>query len=115
MCDRLREFSLALHPEKTRLIEFGRFAVERRAHRRLGKPETFICGIQPNSGFGDYSRLSCGVGDTPSGVGQDLGRDACACDASRGRVAPDIDGAIDRPRAPELVLERRRASAATHR
>src|SRR5438445_497900 len=33
MCDRLREFSLSLHPEKTRLIEFGRFAVERRAHR----------------------------------------------------------------------------------
>jgi hypothetical protein len=41
MCDRLREFSLSLHPEKTRLIEFGRFAVERRTHRRLGKPETF--------------------------------------------------------------------------
>jgi nucleoid DNA-binding protein len=41
MRDRLQEFSLSLHPEKTRLIEFGRFAVERRAHRRLGKPETF--------------------------------------------------------------------------
>ena len=41
MCDRLREFSLSLHPEKTRLIEFGRFAAERRARRRLGKPETF--------------------------------------------------------------------------
>src|SRR5438034_11118719 len=35
MFDRLREFSLSLHPEKTRLIEFGRFAVERRTHRRL--------------------------------------------------------------------------------
>jgi hypothetical protein len=34
MCDRLREFSLSLHPEKTRLIEFGRFAVERRAQCR---------------------------------------------------------------------------------
>jgi hypothetical protein len=34
MCDRLREFSLSLHPEKTRLIEFGRFAVERRARFR---------------------------------------------------------------------------------
>ena len=33
MFDRLREFSLSLHPEKTRLIEFGRFAVERRTHR----------------------------------------------------------------------------------
>jgi RNA-directed DNA polymerase len=28
MRDRLREFSLSLHPENTRLIEFGRFAVE---------------------------------------------------------------------------------------
>jgi RNA-directed DNA polymerase len=48
---RLREFSLALHPDKTRLIEFGRFAADRRAQRGLGKPETFdflgftfICG-----------------------------------------------------------------------
>jgi RNA-directed DNA polymerase len=38
---RLATFSLELHPEKTRLIEFGRFAAERRAERGLGKPETF--------------------------------------------------------------------------
>ena len=51
MRDRLREFALSLHPEKTRLIEFGRFAAERRQRRGLGKPETFnflgftfICG-----------------------------------------------------------------------
>ena len=31
MCERLEEFSLSLHPEKTRLIEFGRFAAGRRA------------------------------------------------------------------------------------
>src|SRR4029077_17072444 len=41
MRDRLQEFSLSLHPEKTRLIEFGRFAADRRAQRGLGKPETF--------------------------------------------------------------------------
>ena len=48
---RLAEFALTLHPEKTRLIEFGRFAAENRARRGLGKPETFnflglrhICG-----------------------------------------------------------------------
>ena len=48
---RLREFALSLHPEKTRLIEFGRFAAENRKRRELGKPETFsflgftyICG-----------------------------------------------------------------------
>ena len=35
--ERLAEFALALHPEKTRLIEFGRYAGERRAERGLGK------------------------------------------------------------------------------
>jgi RNA-directed DNA polymerase len=48
---RLQEFALTLHPEKTRLIEFGRFAAKDRKARGLGKPETFnflgftfICG-----------------------------------------------------------------------
>jgi RNA-directed DNA polymerase len=51
MRNRLGEFALSLHSEKTRLIEFGRFAAERRRRRGLGKPETFnflgftfICG-----------------------------------------------------------------------
>ena len=42
---------LSLHPDKTRLIEFGRFAATNRGKRGLGKPETFsflgftfICG-----------------------------------------------------------------------
>ena len=39
--DRLEKFALTLHPEKTRLIEFGRFAAANRARRGLGKPETF--------------------------------------------------------------------------
>jgi group II intron reverse transcriptase/maturase len=41
MRERLQKFALTLHPEKTRLIEFGRFAAERRQRRGLGKPETF--------------------------------------------------------------------------
>jgi hypothetical protein len=51
MRERLQEFSLSLHPEKTRLIAFGRHAAVDRARRGLGKPETFnflgftfICG-----------------------------------------------------------------------
>ena len=36
-----RIFDLDLHPDKTRLIEFGRFAFERRAAKGLGRPETF--------------------------------------------------------------------------
>ncbi|HBT6096712.1 TPA: group II intron reverse transcriptase/maturase, partial [Klebsiella pneumoniae] len=38
---RLKEFGLAVHPKKTRLTEFGRFAAENRASRGKGKPETF--------------------------------------------------------------------------
>jgi retron-type reverse transcriptase len=41
MRERLREFSLTLHPEKTRLIEFGRHAAANRGRRGLGRPETF--------------------------------------------------------------------------
>ena len=41
MRKRFEEFSLSLNPDKTRMIEFGRFAAERRARRGLGKPETF--------------------------------------------------------------------------
>lgn len=49
--ERLQKFGLELNPEKTRLIEFGRYAAERRNARGEGKPETFdylgfthICG-----------------------------------------------------------------------
>ena len=51
MRKRFEEFSLSLNAEKTRLIEFGRFAATNRDRRGLGKPETFdflgfthICG-----------------------------------------------------------------------
>jgi RNA-directed DNA polymerase len=58
MRERLQKFALTLHPEKTRLIEFGRFAAERRQRRGLGKPETFnflgftfICGTTRTGKF----------------------------------------------------------------
>jgi hypothetical protein len=58
MRERLAEFSLSLHPDKTRLIEFGRFAATQRARRGLGKPETFnflgftfICGRSRHERF----------------------------------------------------------------
>ena len=41
MRERFEKYALSLHPEKTRLIEFGRHAADRRARRGLGKPETF--------------------------------------------------------------------------
>jgi group II intron reverse transcriptase/maturase len=39
--DRFLKFGLELHSQKTRLIEFGRYASERRRKRGGGKPETF--------------------------------------------------------------------------
>ena len=39
--ERFAKFGLELHPDKTRLIEFGRFAAENRQARGLEKPETF--------------------------------------------------------------------------
>ncbi len=49
--ERFSEFGLDIHPDKTSLIEFGRFAVQNRSKRGLGKPHTFnflgfthICG-----------------------------------------------------------------------
>ena len=38
---RFAEFALSLHPDKTRLIEFGRHAAAQRAQRGQSKPETF--------------------------------------------------------------------------
>ena len=55
---RLQEFALSLHPDKTRLIEFGRLAAANRKQRGLGKPETFgflgftfICGTSRRGKF----------------------------------------------------------------
>ena len=55
---RMEKFALSLHPDKTRLIEFGRFAATNRARRGLGKPETFtflgfthICGRSRRGAF----------------------------------------------------------------
>lgn len=47
----MAKFGLELHPEKTRLSEFGRYAEERRAKRGEGPPETFdVLGFTPSSG-----------------------------------------------------------------
>jgi group II intron reverse transcriptase/maturase len=65
--ERLRKFGLELHPEKTRLIEFGRYAAERRKKRGEGKPETFnflgfthICGTCHRTGRFTVGRKTIG-------------------------------------------------------
>jgi group II intron reverse transcriptase/maturase len=56
--ERMQKFGLELHPEKTRLIEFGRFAEDNRKRRGEGKPEAFdflgfthICGKTKKGGW----------------------------------------------------------------
>jgi len=65
--ERLRKFGLELHPEKTRLIEFGRYAAERRKKRGDGKPETFnflgfthISGTNHTTGHFEVHRQTIG-------------------------------------------------------
>src|SRR6266852_3060369 len=41
LTERMRKFNLGLHPEKTRLLEFGPYAIDQRQWRGEGKPETF--------------------------------------------------------------------------
>jgi len=41
LTERMRKFNLELHPEKTRLLEFGPYAIDQRRWRGEGKPETF--------------------------------------------------------------------------
>ena len=64
---RLAAFGLELHPAKTRLIEFGRYAIERRKKRGEGKPETFnflgfthICGTHHKTGEFRIQRKTMG-------------------------------------------------------
>jgi RNA-directed DNA polymerase len=58
LTERLATFALRLHPEKTRLIEFGRYAARNRARRGQGRPETLtflgfthICSTSRNGKF----------------------------------------------------------------
>jgi RNA-directed DNA polymerase len=82
MRKRFEEFSLSLNPDKTRLIEFGRFAAERRAHRGLGnrRPSTF-------------SALPSSVNATAVGSSLSKGQHgAIACGQRSGRSRRNCDG-----------------------
>ena len=65
--ERMGKFGLELHPEKTRLIEFGRYATARRRQHGKGKPETFnflgfthICGTSRKTGYFNVQRTTIG-------------------------------------------------------
>ena len=65
--ERVRQLGWELHPDKTRRIEFGRYAAERRNKRGEGKPETFnflgfthICGRSREPGYFTVYRKTMG-------------------------------------------------------
>jgi group II intron reverse transcriptase/maturase len=65
--ERLGKFGLELNSEKTRLIEFGRFAAQNRQKRGQGKPETFtflgfihMCGTSYKAGYFAIPRKTIG-------------------------------------------------------
>lgn len=65
--ERLAKFGLEVHPEKTRLIGFGRYAALRRNKRGEGRPETFeflgfthVCGTNRQTGYFEILRTTIG-------------------------------------------------------
>jgi group II intron reverse transcriptase/maturase len=65
--ERLAKFGLELHPEKTRLMEFGRYAAQRRKQHGERRPETFnflgfthICGTNQATGYFVIHRKTMG-------------------------------------------------------
>ena len=65
--ERVDKFGLELHPEKTRLIAFGRYAAQRRKKRGEGRPETFnflglthYCGTNRKTGYFEVRRKTIG-------------------------------------------------------
>jgi RNA-directed DNA polymerase len=64
LVERFRRFHLEVHPEKTRLLEFGPYAADNQRRRGLRKPETFhflgfthICGKKRSNGRPTHSRF----------------------------------------------------------
>jgi hypothetical protein len=78
----MRKYSngwMSLHPEKTRLIEFGRFAAENRAKRGLGKPEhSTFSDLRTSADAPDKANSSFN-GNTPR-------PDACQAAENQGRA-----------------------------
>jgi RNA-directed DNA polymerase len=68
---RLEGFALSLHPDKTRILEFGRHAAANRAARGLGKASTSSAGDLQLPGLHPHLRQPPGhsQGHSPGGVG----------------------------------------------
>jgi group II intron reverse transcriptase/maturase len=73
--ERFAKFGLELHPDKTRLIEFGSHAARRRKARGLGKPETFDFLVSRiSAGVPSVDGSGCGASRSVNGCGPSLKR-----------------------------------------
>jgi Retron-type reverse transcriptase len=84
MRERFEAFSLSLHPDKTRLIEFGRHAAADHKKRGVGRPETFAFWASPSSAVnlaGDPSNFSGRPSD--QGRSSRKSRRSCGCECTK--------------------------------
>ncbi len=120
---RFEEFALQLHPDKTRLIEFGRFAAAGREKRGLGKPETFnflgftfICGRSRRGTFSAQAEIPAGPRE---GQAQGNQGGAAAADALADPRTGELAGASDQrllrlPRRAHQFCGARQVQASSH-
>ena len=96
--ERFAKFGLELHPEKTRLIEFGRYAEERRARRGADPPETFrLSGLHAHQREDPARRFH----DPPQNVAEEVPRQT---DGAQGRTVTED---ARRPRSGRCVAAKR--------
>jgi len=87
MRERMAAFGLALHPEKTRLIEFGRFAAANRQARRLGQAgDVHLPGLHP------HLRVAAGAAASSSSGSRAATGCAPSCGRSRRRCVAGCTG-----------------------
>src|SRR5262245_20164475 len=115
MLERLAEYSLSLHLEKTRLIESGRFAADQRDRCGLGKPETFnflgftfICGRSRRGRFA-LKRKSRGEDATANASANP--RTGEMAEASRNRLPSITRGADQQSCTAHIPASRHRSLA----
>ena len=111
--ERMSQFALELHPDKTRLIEFGRFAMADRRARGERRPETFdflgfthYCKKKRNGNFGlgrkadsetGHANLETGQGETPRADARGRPRHGAMAGASGQRMVELLCRADQRP------------------
>jgi RNA-directed DNA polymerase len=103
--ERLAKFGLELHPDKTRRIEFGRFAEENRRRRGEGKPETFdFLGFTHITGKNSLGRFMVRRKTIRKRTRQAAKSQAAASDAHARSAAPNRKmAAVGDPRPLHLV------------